>query len=86
MTAESPAPVEPPPAHPGISRRNALLLWFGQADKVALERDQQSAIDGALGYTARAAEPEEEAAAAAPPRGLARLIPGFVRRGFTRKS
>jgi amino acid transporter len=43
-------PPEPPSGRrPGFSRREALLLSFGQADKVALARDQQSAIEGALG-------------------------------------
>jgi hypothetical protein len=88
MTAEPRAPAAPPPAQRDISRRDALLLWFLQADKVALERDQRSAIEGALGYAPppEGTEPEPESAAVAPSRGLARLIPDFLRRGFSRKS
>ena len=46
-----------PPAHPGLSRREAILLSLGQHDKVALARDQQAAIEGALGPQAAAEEP-----------------------------
>ena len=72
-----------------ISRREAILLSLGRADQVALERDRQSAIEGALGPPTPAA-PEEAAAPAlsaapAPPRGLARFLPGFLRRRLTRQ-
>lgn len=34
-----------------LSRRQALLIALGKADRIALERDQQAAIDGARGYS-----------------------------------
>jgi amino acid transporter len=42
-------PSDPPRRPPGLSRREAILLSLGQHDKIALARDQQSAIEGALG-------------------------------------
>lgn len=33
-----------------LTRREALLLWMGRGEQVRLERDQQSAIEGARGY------------------------------------
>ena len=39
----------------GINRRDAIRVTLGLADRVAMEREQQSAIDAARGY----AEPWE---------------------------
>ena len=35
----------------GINRRDAIRVTLGLADRVAMEREQQSAIDAARGYT-----------------------------------
>ena len=34
-----------------LNRRDAILLPLGQADRVAVERERQSAIDAARGYS-----------------------------------
>ena len=43
----------------GINRRDAIRVSLGFADRVALEREQQSAIDAARGYAERQETPEE---------------------------
>jgi hypothetical protein len=35
----------------GINRRDAIRVTLGLTDRVAMEREQQSAIDAARGYT-----------------------------------
>ena len=43
----------------GINRRDAIRVTLGLADRVAMEREQQSAIDAARGYAEPWEAPEE---------------------------
>ena len=65
-----------------MNRRDALRLAFGRGDRIALEREQQSAIDAVRGYAtpAPAADAAESDPPADPPHPsrfarLRRLIP-----------
>lgn len=56
-----------------LNRRDAILISLGQADRVALERERQSALDVARGDAATAA-PEPTAHEPAPASRLRRAL------------
>ena len=75
----------------GINRRDAIRVTLGLADRVAMEREQQSAIDAARGYTEPlgiSEEPQESVPSVPGGSGLARVrewlcripLPAFLSR------
>ena len=66
-----------------LNRRDAIRLAMGLGDRIALEREQQAAIDAARGYSTP--PPDLVVVPAAPPRSRlgalgARLKARFLRR------
>ena len=81
----------------GINRRDAIRVTLGLADRVAMEREQQSAIDTASGYTEPleiSAEPRESVPSVPGGSRLARVrewlcrirLPAFLSRRLARSA